>query len=84
MTTYQLTVSLSLFLPVNFEMDSPTLLTSLKKPAPLMAAVSLALGSCQRRGKGEGGKGRERERERVRERERERWNSRWGRNRDYV
>ena len=48
--SHQLTVSLSLFLPAILEMDSPTLLTSLMKPAPLMAAVSLALGSytCMR------------------------------------
>ena len=46
---YKLTVSLSLFLPAILEMDSPTLLTSLMKPAPLMAAVSLALGSYQGR-----------------------------------
>ena len=47
--SHQLTVSLSLFLPAILEMDSPTLLTSLMKPAPLMAAVSLALGSYQGR-----------------------------------
>ena len=42
-----LTVSLSLFLLAILEMDSPTLFTSLMKPAPLTADVSLALGSCE-------------------------------------
>ena len=54
-----------------FEMDSPTLLTSLMKPAPLMAAVSLALGSCEgeRKREEEGGRGRKREEEGGRGRE---------------
>ena len=45
-------------------MDSPTLLTSLMKPAPLMAAVSLALGSWEesRGGGGRGVVGKEKER----------------------
>ena len=61
----RLTVSLSLFLLAILEIDSPTLFTSLKNPAPLTADVSLDLGSCVCV---TGGMGEKRERERERER----------------
>ena len=44
----RLTLSTSLFFEVIFEKDSPTFFISRMKPAPLMAAVSFALGSWER------------------------------------